>query len=348
MSKRTEEDDDNRREKEGTFPINIKTLTGKNVEVKVMKYTKVEEVKTLIQNKEGIPTDQQRLIFAGRQLEDEKKLSEYNISRDATLHLVLRLRGMISTFTSNDTSNEITKYLMMTDEERKNIEPPIDIMKKEKDNFRNAEFSKPFKTFAYEEPGHYDFINEDVCKLLSDFAEYMWRKKEKENRVDMKLVLKNDCCIALFSQLNFVDDADPSTLYEDILNLHSDLSDRNAKLVIRMTKANDNCIDFHCDGVYASYTVQIPINDPTEYEGGSLVFYVNDHLHFVPRPVGSVCIHPSSVIHGVTRVVKGVRKSLFVVDHLNGLGYEDVIEVTADDTVGFIAAKATRKKPRLV
>lgn len=239
---------------------------------------------------------------------------------------------------------------MMTDEERKNIEPPIDIMKKEKDDFRNAIWCEPFKTFAYEEPGHYDFINADVCKLLSDFAEYMWRKKERENKnmVDMKLVLNKDCCIALFSQLHFVDDSDPSTLLEDILNLHSEQNDRKAKLAIRMTKANDNCIDFQCDGGYASYTVQIPINDPTEYEGGSLVFYVNDHFHFVPRPVGSVCIHPSHVIHGVTRVVKGVRKSLFVVDYSNGLGAKDVIEVTADDIVGFIAAKAARKKPRLL
>jgi hypothetical protein len=261
---------------------------------------------------------------------------------------------MISKFTARDASDPLVQYLMLSDVQRQNIDlaMPLEALQKK----AKSEGADRFQTFQFTQKG--DVLDNGDRGLLSSFLDFLWDHTSSQfpaERVDMRVCIRDAEFVKLFDALSCNHTARSGHAAKSLRGLKDAFhaipgtpeGEAESKIVLRMTRGPSNsCINFHCDGGYATGTVQVALNDPTEFSGGRLIFFVNNRLIVPDRIAGSVCQHPRAVLHAVTALGEGTRKSLFVVDQSNGLGEEGVVDVIDAHVQAFVAESREKRPSR--
>ncbi|XP_066922737.1 uncharacterized protein [Clytia hemisphaerica] len=302
--------------------IFIKTLTGKTIPLSVNPRNEVDDVKEMIFEKERTPVEIQRLVFAGKQLESGRTLSYYGIKDASTLHLVLRLRGMISNFSEYDISDPLIAFLMKGDVD--SVEISEELLKKK---MRECEGYLENSTLKFEHTGIKMLALREKRKLMGVadcvFSLQQIQGKPGSIRQDIKILLPNGSLQKITG----------SNTIEAKLKSHHSEPPEDLKVVLRRTAPTDGCLPWHVDGYYSRATVQYTLNDDREYKGGRLCFYTEDLGLYVPRrPAGTLSIHTKEM-HGVSRLISGVRYVLFVVEPTNDLGgtTENIVDLASNN-----------------
>lgn len=330
--------------------IFVKLLDCRTRTLEVEPSDTVESLKQKIENKEGILAGLQRIIFGGAELEDGHTLSDCKVGKESTLHLTMRLRGMISTFTTakpgesgypKDADPAMAPWTaFLFGEPMPESTDALEALRHRKLR-EDASFSAEQllvadrETFSANPLEMHDLLEVIQIQWCVRFIDKMWEIKSRDKTFrDMKLTFTDEKAIRRL--LHFCPRLYP---YRETVGRLLYQHPGPAKIAMRCTRGPvEGAIGWHFDGAYATTTVQVALNDDREYEGGRLCFYSMDKgVEVLQRGAGCMTVHKPHVLHAVTRLTAGTRYSLFVVDKNNGLGDTDVFDVSVEEARAIVA-----------
>lgn len=295
--------------------IHIKPLSTANLTINIDEESNVGLLLKVIQKINGIPYTQQSLVFENNLLDESFTLKHYNIQNDSIIHLILKLRGMISNLNPENEDDEISNFLMNSGTEPiPSNESLLQFQHKIKAcNTTNFEFIESVNLF----------LNSIQKQQLINITDKIYKSNKLD---DIKIIFEND----LYSFQNLFGNQEGIKIYNLLINVY-DQKQTPCKFVLRrMQGPSSGCINFHRDGFYATKTFQMTLNDDSQYQGGRICFFTNNQLYIPKRKPGSITIHKSCVMHAVTRMIQGTRYSLFIVNKENSLGEKNVFCIHKD------------------